>query len=79
MSDYVDVEEEVPEEPDGEIVHWMDPKPLAIGPAGLSSAVAGAFVLGAVTAVGVLALMHMLSPPPREAGFLASRKPKYDA
>lgn len=79
MSDYVDVEDDVPEEPDGEIVHWMEAKPLSIGPAGLSGAVAGAFVLGAATAVGVLALMHMLAPPPREAGFVLHRKRGYDA
>jgi hypothetical protein len=73
MSD-PDVDDDIPPEPDGEIVHWMAPKPLAIGPVGLSGAVAGAFVLGAVTAVGVLALMHMLAPPPREAGFARGRK-----
>ena len=40
MSD-PDVDDDIPPEPDGEIVHWMAPKPLAIGPVGLSGAVAG--------------------------------------
>jgi hypothetical protein len=46
----------------GELVHWMERKPLAVGPAAVSAAVAGAFVLGAVTAVVALALMHWLGP-----------------
>ena len=51
-----------PMEPNGEVVHWMQPKPLSLGPAGISAAAAGAFALGAVTAVAVLALLHMLGP-----------------
>jgi hypothetical protein len=51
-----------PVEPTGEVVHWMAPKPLSLGPAGISAAAAGAFALGAVTAVAVLALMHLLGP-----------------
>jgi hypothetical protein len=48
--------------PDGELVHWMDPKPLSVGPAGISAAAAGAFVLGVAAAVTVLALAHWLGP-----------------
>ena len=76
MSDYAD--ELDLEEPDEEpkIVHWMQPRPLSVGAAGLSGAVAGAFVIGAATAVGVLALMHWLGPD-RE---IQLRKPRwYDA
>jgi hypothetical protein len=62
MSDYADeLELEDPDE-EPEIVHWMTPRPLSVGALGLSGAVAGAFVLGAATAVGVLALMHWLKP-----------------
>ncbi len=43
----------------GEIVHWMQTRPLAL-PGGLSSTAVGAFALGAVTAVAVLALSRWL-------------------
>jgi hypothetical protein len=55
-----------PVESNGEVVHWMAPKPLRVGPAGISAAAAGAFALGAVAAVAVLALLHLLGPQ-REA------------
>jgi hypothetical protein len=64
MSEYV--EEVLPEEPEREIVHWMAPKPLTLGAGGISAAAAGAFALGAATAVAVLALMKWLGPE-REA------------
>ena len=51
-----------PVESNGELVHWMQPKPLRVGPAGISAAAIGAFALGAATAVAVLALMHLLAP-----------------
>jgi hypothetical protein len=51
-----------PVEPNGEVVHWMQPKPLSLGPAGISAAAAGAFALGAVAAVAVLAMLHWLGP-----------------
>jgi hypothetical protein len=46
----------------GELVHWMAPKPLRIGPAGMSATAGAAFTLGVVTAVAVLALAHWLGP-----------------
>lgn len=52
----------VPEVTDDAIVHWMDPKRLTVGPAGLSATAVGAFALGAVTAVVVLALAHWIGP-----------------
>lgn len=58
-------EDVLPEDPDGELVHWMQPKPLQAGPVVVTSAVAAAFVLGAVTAVGVLALMRWVGPERR--------------
>ena len=60
MSEYV--EEILAEEPDREIVQWMQPRPLTVGPGGISATAAGAFALGAATAVAVLALMHWLGP-----------------
>jgi hypothetical protein len=48
--------------PDGELVHWMEPKPLTVGPAGVSATAVGAFALGVVTTLGVLALAHWLGP-----------------
>lgn len=65
MSEQVVVEEvedlEQPT-PDGELVHWMEPKPLAVGPKGVSLAAAGGFALGVAAAVTVLALAHWLGP-----------------
>ncbi len=49
-------------ESNGELVHWMQPKPLTVGPAGISAAAVGAFALGAAVTLGVLAVMHLLGP-----------------
>ena len=57
--DYDDV---LPAEPNGEVVHWMAPKPLAVGPAGISMAAAGAFVAGAAVTLAVLAVLHWVGP-----------------
>jgi hypothetical protein len=57
-----DWDEVLPHEPSGELVHWMAPKPLSIGPAGVSAAAAGAFVLGVASTLAVLALTHWLGP-----------------
>jgi hypothetical protein len=46
----------------GELVHWMAPKRLRIGPAGMSATAGAAFTLGVVTAVAALALAHWLGP-----------------
>ena len=51
-----------PADANGELVHWMQPKPLTVGAVGISAAAASAFALGAVTAVAVLALLHWLGP-----------------
>jgi hypothetical protein len=45
--------------PKGELVHWMEPRPLAFGPAGVSLAVAGAFALGLATALIALSVSRM--------------------
>ena len=50
-----------------ELVHWMEPKPMTMGAGGISATAAGAFFAGALAAVGVLALLHMLGPDRRLA------------
>jgi hypothetical protein len=53
--------DELPPEPDdGEIVHWMEPRSLSLGLGGVSAATLTAFALGAVAAVGLMALIHRL-------------------
>jgi hypothetical protein len=47
---------------DGELVHWMEPRPLRVGPAGVSITAGAAFTLGVVSAVAALALLHWLGP-----------------
>jgi hypothetical protein len=59
-----DVGPVLPLETDGEVVHWMDKRPLTVGIGGISATAAGAFALGAVAAVAVFALAGWL--PERE-------------
>ncbi len=61
MSDYLD--DMLDEEPTGTVVRWMDRPPMHLSPAALSSAVAGAFLLGAVAAFGVMALSGRFTVP----------------
>jgi hypothetical protein len=60
-----DIDEILPPEPNGEVVHWMEPRPLSLGAAGISITAATAFALGALTAVTALALMRWLGPQRR--------------
>ena len=46
----------------GELVHWGAPKPLRVGPAGMSVTAGAAFAAGVVAAVAVLALVHWFGP-----------------
>jgi hypothetical protein len=56
-----ETDDTIAETPERELVHWMAPKPLGmVTPAG-SSLVIGAFLLGIVAAVGVLAASGRLS------------------
>jgi len=48
--------------PNGELVHWMQPGPLRVGPAGISLAAVGGFALGVGATLAVLALSDWLSP-----------------
>lgn len=57
-----DFDDILPEEPNGEVVHWMPAKPLTVGPAGISIATLSAFAVGAAAAVAVIGLMHWLQP-----------------
>jgi hypothetical protein len=47
---------------DGALVYWMDPKRVAVGPVGVSAAVAAAFTIGAAAAITALAVMHLIKP-----------------
>jgi hypothetical protein len=64
MSEQVveDLEDLEQPSPDGELVHWMEPKPLTAGPAGVAIAVATGVVLGVAGTVAVLALVGWLGP-----------------
>jgi len=55
-------EDFAPEEPPGDLVHWMEPGPLRFGSAGVSAAAVAAFALGVVTAFGALAAFRWLAP-----------------
>jgi len=50
----------VDDEDPREIVHWFDRPPVQLSPVQISAAVAGAFVLGALAAIGALALAGQL-------------------
>jgi hypothetical protein len=52
----------LPPPPNGELVHWMDRRPLIVGPKGLSATAGAAFSLGVVATLAVLALAHWLGP-----------------
>jgi len=62
------IDDILPPEPNGELVHWMQPRPLTMGPAGISIATAAAFAIGALTAVAALALLRWLGPRRAEKG-----------
>ncbi len=53
-------DEFLPEPDDGELVHWMEPKHLEMGLGGVSAATLGAFALGALAMLALLALRRRL-------------------
>jgi len=63
MSDYID--DMLDEPPTRSVVRWMGRPPMHLGPAALSGAVAGAFVLGAVAALGLVVLSRRSTAEPR--------------
>jgi hypothetical protein len=67
MSEYAydDIDEILPDQPNGELVHWMDPRPMSFGPAILTLAVGGAFALGLAAAMVALNLSRQAGPERR--------------
>jgi len=57
MTYHPDVLSEPPDEP---VVHWMERPSMSIGPAGLTGAVAGAFILGMLVVVAAMAVGRLL-------------------
>jgi len=58
-------EDLAPDEPRGELVTWMAPGALKLGAAGLASVIGGAFILGLVTALALLAASRHRLPGER--------------
>ena len=55
-------DEILPDEPNGEIVHWMDSGPKRVGPGGVSANTITAFAVGVAAAVGSYFLWRYLAP-----------------
>ena len=55
-------EDILPIEPNGEVVHWMEPHRTGLGPAGISTGAVAAFALGVAAAFGALAAYRYLAP-----------------
>lgn len=51
-------EEFIPEETSGELVHWMEPGPVQVGPAALAATAIAAFALG----LAAFAALQWLAP-----------------
>ena len=62
-SPYDEVDDILPPEPNGELVHWMEPRPLTVGATGISVATATAFALGALVAVTLLGVFAWKTAP----------------
>jgi hypothetical protein len=66
---YEDVDDDLPAELKGEVVHWMEPRPMRLGPGGVSLAVAIAFGLGAAAALAALAVVQVQKRRPLRPGW----------
>jgi len=55
-------EEFTPETSNGELVHWMAPGKMRLGPAGLPATAVTAFALGVAAAVAAYAAFRWLAP-----------------
>ena len=53
---YEDYDEVLPEEPGGDLVHWMAPRPMSFSPGALALAAVGGFALGLATALAIASL-----------------------
>jgi hypothetical protein len=62
---YEDIDDVLPQAPNGELVHWMDPRPVSFGPAAVTLAVGGAFALGLAAALLALGLSRLAGPERR--------------
>jgi hypothetical protein len=51
---YEDYEEVLPDLPNGDLVHWMEARPLTFGPTAVCLAVLGAFALGLASAIAAI-------------------------
>ena len=56
---YEDYDEVLPEEPNGELVQWMQPRPMSFGASAIALAAAGGFALGLAAALAVVALTRL--------------------
>ena len=57
-----DVGPTLPEEDDGEVVHWMNRPAPSVGPIGISATAVGAFALGVAATLAVLAFSDLVDP-----------------
>jgi hypothetical protein len=57
---YEDFDDLLPVRPNGELVHWMDPRPMSLGAAAVTAAVVGAFAAGLGAALLVTSLTQMV-------------------
>lgn len=55
-------EDFAPEEPNGELVHWMGRGHLRLGPAGVAVVVTAAFALGAAAVLAAMAAGRWIGP-----------------
>ena len=53
---YDDFDEVLPEEPNGELVHWMEPRPMSFGAGALALALAGGVAVGMAAALVAITL-----------------------
>jgi hypothetical protein len=65
-SPFDDIDDVLPPEPNGELVHWMEPRPLTVGATGISLATAAAFALGALATLAVVGLMVARAAPGKD-------------
>ena len=52
----------LPEEPNAEVVHWMDPGPLRLGSREIPIMTIAAFAAGVAVGVGMIALFQYAAP-----------------
>ena len=56
---YEDYDEVLPEEPNGELVHWMAPRPKSFSMGAVAIAAAGGFALGVASALIVMGTLRL--------------------